>query len=48
MESFIFVSTNESLQSPINVFTNEIIEFGLCIVLTNESIDGVSRLCVNK
>ena len=39
-----FVSTNESFNFLI-VFTNEIIEFLLCIVLTD---DGVSRLCVDK
>ena len=39
-----FVSTNDSFNFLI-VFTNEIIEFLLCIVLTD---DGVSRLCVDK
>ena len=48
MESLVFVSTNEIFYPLIFVFTYEIIESLLGIVLTNKSIYRVSHICVDK
>ena len=48
MESLVFVSTNEIFYPLIFVFTYEIIESLLGIVLTNKSIYRVFHICVDK